>query len=124
EEVIHTHTGLYGALNIGITDSLVTLPHMTVTHALAALKKRGPDVHINIHMRPADEVQRGVIDGRFQIGVIPEYNKQSALEYHSLYDEAAYLYCADTHPLFTREDSTIRRRELESCDAIGSPLLA
>lgn len=51
-EVNSLHCQLRGELNIGITDNLVTLPHMRVTGALAKLKRRGPDVHLNIHMIP------------------------------------------------------------------------
>ena len=44
------HQHLRGELTIGLTDNLVTLPHMRITHALAQLKERGPDVQIQIRM--------------------------------------------------------------------------
>lgn len=49
-EVNGLHQHLRGELNIGLTDNLVTLPHMRITHALAELKDRGPDVRIQIRM--------------------------------------------------------------------------
>ena len=49
-EVNGLHQHLRGELNIGLTDNLVTMPHMRVTHALAGLKTRGPDVRIQISM--------------------------------------------------------------------------
>jgi len=45
---IGLHQHLRGELTIGLTDNLVTLPHMRITHALAQLKERGPDVQIQI----------------------------------------------------------------------------
>lgn len=122
-EVNSTHKELHGSLNIGITDNLVTLPHMEITNALAALKSHGPRIQINIHMRPPSEVERGVIDGHFQVGVIPEINKMNSLEYTSLYDEPAYLYCSEKHPLYDRDDATITAAELSTHDAI-KPMFA
>ena len=42
------HRELRGELHIGLTDNLVTVPHMRITHALARLKELGPDVRIQI----------------------------------------------------------------------------
>lgn len=117
-EVNGFHRELHGELNIGITDNLVSLPHMRITEALSALKSHGPDVCINIHMMPPDEIERGIIDGRLQIGVVPSVNRMSALEYKTLYDEAAYLYCSANHALFSRPDETITDDELAACDAV------
>jgi DNA-binding transcriptional LysR family regulator len=75
-------------------------------------------VGINIHMEPPSEIERGVIDGRLQVGVVPAVNKMSALEYMALYDETAYLYCAANHPLFSRPDETIKNDELMTFDAV------
>jgi len=57
------HHTIKGELNIGITDNLVTLPAMDVTHALAALTAPHHEVTVHIHMEPSDAVIRGVMDG-------------------------------------------------------------
>lgn len=98
-EVNSLHSALRGELNIGITDNLVSLPQMKITHALARLKAQGAEVHINIYMRPSGEVETGVIDGRFHVGVVPMVNTLSALDYRHLYSEPTYLYCGASHPL-------------------------
>lgn len=117
-EVNSLHHQLRGTLNIGITDSLVSLPYMQVTNALSALKAHGPEVHININMIPPDEVERGVMDGRLHVGVVPVINQMAVLDYQPLYAETAYLYCAAGHPLFQRDDSTIRPSEIAKADAV------
>lgn len=117
-EVNSFHRELHGDLNIGITDNLVSLPHMRITNALATLKNHGPEVGINIHMKPPGDIERGVIDGRLQVGVVPAVNKMSALAYTPLYDETAYLYCAAEHPLFSRSDDTIEDDELMAFEAV------
>ncbi len=71
-EVNGLHRQLRGELNIGLTDNLVTVPHMRITHALARLKERGPEVRIQIRMIPPSEVEQGVLDGRLHVGVVPQ----------------------------------------------------
>lgn len=117
-EVNALHKQLRGELNIGITDNLVTLPHMRITHALAALKDRGPEVRINIHMIPPGEVEMGVLDGRLHVGVVPAVSSLAGLKYRALYGETAYLYCARGHPLFDRRDETVTEAELGGFDAV------
>ena len=71
-EVNGLHQHLRGELNIGLTDNLVTLPHMRITHALAQLKDRGPDVRIQIRMIAPSQVEQGVLDGSLHVGVVPQ----------------------------------------------------
>lgn len=117
-EVSAIHARLKGELAIGLTDNLVTMPRMRVTHALTALKKRGPDVVIRIRMAPPSDVEQGVLDGRLHVGVIPEQRRLQGLEYQELYHEDAHLYCADTHPLFARPDAEIGVDDIAAADAV------
>jgi DNA-binding transcriptional LysR family regulator len=108
-EVNGLHQHLRGELIIGLTDNLVTLPHMRITHALAQLKERGPDVQIQIRMIAPNEVEQGVLDGRLHVG----------LEYQPLYSERSLLYCAVGHPLFYVDDKQLDDQRLDSQDAIA-----
>ncbi|WPC05757.1 LysR family transcriptional regulator [Pseudomonas benzenivorans] len=118
-EVNGLHQHLRGELNIGLTDNLVTVPHMRITHALARLKERGPEVRIHIRMTPPSEVEQGVLDGRLHIGVVPQAGALSGLEYQSLYDERSLLYCAVGHPLFYVDDRELEDARLDAQDAIA-----
>jgi DNA-binding transcriptional LysR family regulator len=118
-EVNGLHQNLRGELNIGLTDNLVTLPHMRITHALARLKERGPGVHINIRMIAPAEVERGVIDGGLHVGVVPQASALPGLEYHSLYSERSLLYCAVGHPLFYADNATLDDARLAQQEAIA-----
>ena len=108
------HTHLKGELNIGITDNLVTMPKMKVTDALAALKKQGPDVSINIRMIPPNEIEIGVLDGHLHVGIVPSVRVLSGLEYHDIYGEESKLYCSNNHPLFKVEDNKIQIAEWDA----------
>ncbi|OEC46335.1 LysR family transcriptional regulator [Pseudomonas sp. 1D4] len=118
-EVNGLHQHLRGELNIGLTDNLVTLPHMRITHALARLKERGPDVVINIRMTPPSEVEQGVLDGRVHVGVVPQTAALSGLEYQPLYEERSLLYCAVGHPLFYADDAQVSDTRLNEQEAIA-----
>jgi DNA-binding transcriptional LysR family regulator len=118
-EVNGLHQHLRGELNIGLTDNLVTVPHMRITHALARLKERGPDVRIHIRMTPPSEVEQGVLDGRLHIGVVPQVTALSGLDYQPLYDERSLLYCAVGHPLFYVDDQQLEDSRLDSQEAIA-----
>nr|WP_282103373.1 LysR family transcriptional regulator [Halomonas getboli] len=110
------HAHLRGELNIGITDNLVSMPEMHITHALSALKERGPEVRINIRMMPPSDIELGVLDGRLHTGVIPSLKPLAGLEYLPLYAEASRLYCAVGHPLF--DVAEVTERQLAECDAV------
>lgn len=118
-EVNGLHQHLRGELNIGLTDNLVTVPHMRITHALAQLKDRGPDVRINICMSAPSQVEQGVLDGSLHVGVVPQASALAGLEYQSLYSERSSLYCAVGHPLFYAEDTLLDDQRLNSQDAIA-----
>jgi len=118
-EVNGLHQHLRGELNIGLTDNLVTVPHMRITGALARLKERGPDVRVNIRMTPPSEVEQGVLDGRLHVGVVPVVGGLSGLDYQPLYDERSRLYCAVAHPLFYVDDKELADERLNNQDAIA-----
>ncbi len=112
------HAQLKGELNIGITDNLVTMPHMRITHALALLKEQGPDVMINIRMAPPNEIELGVLDGRLHIGVVPNLRPLAGLEYIPLYQEQSQLYCGHNHPWFGQDDTTLDSAAIAEQDAV------
>lgn len=113
------HHTIKGELNIGITDNLVTLPAMHVTHALAELTAPNHEVDVNIDMAPSDAVIRGVMDGHLHVGVVPAVNLPSSLETQLLYDEPSYLYCSAEHPLFDQPEEILEADYLAGYPAIS-----
>jgi DNA-binding transcriptional LysR family regulator len=99
-EVNALHQQLRGELNIGIINNLVTL-------------------RVNIGMMTPGEIERGVLDGRLHIGVVPLINPLSGLEYTALYEERSQLYCSHEHPLFHRPDEEIPDEALRMADAVA-----
>ena len=113
------HDQLRGELNIGITDNLVTMyTHMRVTNSLAALKRRGPDVQINIRMMQPVDIETSVLDGRLHVGVVPALKTVSGLVYQDLYDEESRLYCGHLHPLYGCTESELDEKTVLAQDAV------
>lgn len=112
------HAQLKGELNIGITDNLVTMPHMKITNALSKLREQGPEVGINIRMIPPNEIELGVLDGRLHVGVVPDLRHLAGLDYHPLYQEQSRLYCSCDHPLFEQDRSTLTAADIAGADAV------
>ena len=74
-------------------------------------------MHINIYMRPSGEIESGVIDGRYHVGVVPAVARHEALEYRHLYAETAYLYGAADHPL-AAAGAKPSRQAIAAADAV------
>ena len=118
-QVNSIHAKLTGELNIGLTDNLVTLEHMSISKALKALKMKGPEIVINIRMIPPNEIERYVLDGVLHVGVVPNLRILQGLEYSSLYDEKYLLYCNYQHPLFNVADSELTSKKIYQCEAVA-----
>ena len=46
-------------------------------------------------------IERGVIDGRYQLGIVPEHRRSDSLAYTELFDETMFLYAGRGHPWFS-----------------------
>jgi DNA-binding transcriptional LysR family regulator len=118
-QVNSIHAELTGELNIGITDNLVTLEHMSISKALKALKTKGPEIIINIRMIPPNEIERYVLDGALHVGVVPNLRRLQGLEYSRLYEEKYLLYCNYQHPLFNVTDANLTPKKIYECEAVA-----
>lgn len=112
------HDNMKGEFNIGITDNLVTIPHMKVTRALSELKVRGPDITINIRMIPPTVIEQKILDGQLHVGIVPELRVINGLTYRPLYQERSLLYCDRSHPLFNMSDAELSHIDLQNYDAV------
>ncbi len=99
------HRRLGGELHVAVFDKTATNPEAHIGAAIALFCDQAPDVALNLHVAPINAIERGVIDGRFQVGVIPGHRSSDSLVYDTLFDETMLLYCGATHALFGDDDS-------------------
>lgn len=107
-QVNDMHRTLQGQLSIAMFDKTVTNPDCQVAAAIATFLARAPQVQIDIHVAPVNQIEKGVLDGRYHVGIIPTHRPSSSLKYLSLFHEQMHLYCGNGHALFARaEDASV-----------------
>jgi DNA-binding transcriptional LysR family regulator len=94
------HRRMGGQLTVAVFDKTASNPQARIGQAIALFCERAPEVELHVHVAPINAIERGVIDGRFQVGVIPGHRRSASLAYDILFDETMFLYCGTRHPLF------------------------
>lgn len=113
-DVNDIHQRLTGSLTLAFFDKTVSNPNAHCARALREFDQIAPDVRIEIFIEPLNEIERGVMEGRFQLGIIPGHRTSSSLTYFPLFDEQMYLYCSREHPLYAVRDQQITRQQVLS----------
>ena len=93
------HDRLGGSLDIAVFDKTVTNPQAHIDQALRSFHAQAPDVALRLHVSTINAIESGLMDGRFQVGIIPAHRSSSSLLYRDLFGEHMLLYCAPGHPL-------------------------
>ncbi len=94
------HQRMGGELHIAVFDKTASNSQAHIGQAIASFRAQAPEVSLHLHVAPLNAIERGVLDGQFQVGVIPGHRSSGLLSYDELFGETMYLYCAPTHPLF------------------------
>jgi DNA-binding transcriptional LysR family regulator len=93
---------LVGSLDIGIVDNLITNPNSRLHQAVTSFNARAPEVQISVHVTSPTELERAVLDGRFDLGLGACGRHSPYLAYEDVFEECQVLYCGQGHPLFAR----------------------
>jgi DNA-binding transcriptional LysR family regulator len=110
---------LTGSLVIAIFDKTASNPACHIDRAMALFDGQAPGVHLQIHVEPINAIERGVMEGRFHLGIIPDHRPSSSLRYYPLFDEQMYLYCGVEHPLFQRTGEPLADSEILTSKYVG-----
>ena len=111
-QVNDMHHSFQGQLAIGMFDKTVSNPACKVNEAIADFVRAAPEVLVDIHVVPVNLIEKGVLDGRYHVGIIPTHRSSSSLEYIPLFGEQMYLYCGLGHPLFEHCQDGLSRQEI------------
>lgn len=106
-EVSDLHGEPSGSLAVALFDKTVSNPDCHIDRALAAFDDVAGGVQLQVHVEPLNTIERGIIDGRFQVGVIPDHRPSTSLRYSPLFGEQMVLYCGPGHPLYGLADRAI-----------------
>ena len=118
-EVDELHRRLTGSLSVAIFDKTATNPRCHINQAFARFDTLAPEVQPDIHVEPINAIERGVMEGRFHLGIIPNHRPSSSLDYYKLFDEQMYLYCAASHALFDVPVAKLSAAQVRDCKYVG-----
>ena len=99
-EVRDTQQIVRGTLVVAIFDQTVDNPCAHIDKALGRLDELAPEVRLEMHVAPLNQIEQGVLDGRYHIGISPDHRTSPRLEYQHLFTEQMCLYCGDDHEFF------------------------
>jgi len=85
---------------VAVFDKTASNPAARIGQAIAAFTDQAPHVQLQLHVGSINAIERGVIDGSFQVGVIPAHRSSQSLVYTDLFGETMLLYCGAGHALF------------------------
>ncbi len=94
------HDRMGGQLAVALFDKTASNPQARIPAAIADFTAGAPDVRLQLHVGSIQDIERGVMDGSFAVGVIPAHRASASLRYDRLFGEAMHLYCGTAHELF------------------------
>ena len=100
DSVDDIHSRMGGQLAVAVFDKTASNPAARIGEAIAAFTAQAPDVQLQLHVGSINAIERGVIDGSYQVGIIPAHRSSQSLVYSDLFGETMLLYCGAGHPLF------------------------
>lgn len=114
---IHHH--MTGTLTLALFDKIASNPKARIHDAIDRFDDLAPDVSLNVYIEPLNEIERGVMEGRFQLGVIPFHRRSASLDYYGLFEEQMYLYCGRGHPMFDEGEAPICETDVRGKKYVG-----
>ena len=101
------HGRMGGELEVALFDKTASNPQARIGEAMARFAERAPSVSLNVHVASLNAIERGVIDGRFHVGVVPAHRASQSLAYADLFGETMQLYAGRGHPLFEADTDAL-----------------
>ena len=99
--VNETHQTLFGRVSLALFDHGAMNPAARLPDAIRRFDAVAPDVDLEISMEPPNTIETGVLDGKYDIGIVPVYRRSASLKYFPIFHENMGLYCGARHPLFS-----------------------
>lgn len=118
-EVNEVHQQMTGNLSVAMFDKTATNPASQIAKAIHYFDELAPEVTLDVYVAAINTIEKGVMDGQFNIGILPAHRNSTSLNYVSLFDEHMYLYVGKNHPLYTKDDSLIDDKVLRQHKYVG-----
>ena len=113
------HHRMGGRLEVAVFDKTASNPAAHIGDAIARFAEQAPEVNLQMHVASIPEIERGLMDGRFHVGIIPAHRSSQSLVYANLFTETMQLYCGARHTLFGEDHSALNWEALRSWEFAG-----
>lgn len=121
QDISSLHGDPVGELKLGVMDALLSDPQFQLSAALHAYRARAPRVKVAVSVSKPSEIERQVLGGALDAGVVASAQRSQQLHYHPLYKESSSLYCSSLHPLFARPDPALHLGDVGLLDLVEDP---
>lgn len=88
-----------GEIDVAMIDASFTDPQNPMLGAIRAFRDLAPRVKINLAVETPEQIEKGVLDGKFHLGILPYYRELPELSYRNIYKEKVALFAGPSHPL-------------------------
>lgn len=121
ENVNGLRTDPVGELRLGVMDALLSDPQFRLAAALRAYRAKAPRVRIALSVSKPLDIERQIVNGNLDAGVVASTGDTVGLSCHPLYKEHSSLYCSDKHRLYFRNDPGLHVGDIGSLDLVEDP---
>ena len=118
-EVNEVHHEMTGNLAVAMFDKTATNPACHIADAILRFDELAPDVTLDVYVAAINTIEKGIMDGQFNVGVIPTHRSSPSLTYLPLFREHMNLYVGRDHPLYDADDQLIDDQGLGAHKYVG-----
>ncbi len=94
------HERLGGDLHVAIFEKTASNPNARIAQAVGQFRRQAAEVTLHLHVGTIAMIERGVMDGQFHLGIVPEHRRSESLAYDALFEETMLLYAGSGHPWY------------------------
>jgi len=98
-----------GTFRIAVLDATVMDQTLSLPEIIQQFNQRFPAVHLNLQIRSPHEQVQGILNNQLDLAIGNFPSSVNNVIEEKLYREQHWLYCSNTHPLFTDRKVTIEQ---------------
>lgn len=109
---------LVGEISILCSDQVALTRQLKLPKVIAYLQNNAPNLQPAINADTVPNIEKALLCGEAQVGIMPEYRNIDGLRYQPCYTEYFYLCCGAEHPLFVIDDAEISDDDIYKCQTV------
>ncbi len=115
---------LSGRLAIGVVDNTITDPASPIVRTIERFESRDHDVEIDLRIGSPAQLEREILVGSCELGLVMSFAHLAGLDYERLYEEEHILCCGREHPLYAETNTRRLSAQLRQARIVTTPTFA